>query len=101
MARILNKIIRISRDTANPAPIPRIMDPKYRIRFSALNSLKIFPFVSPISWNSPISRLRRLMKIVLAYNRKMATMATSSTEDEPMAAPPFTEPATSSMDGSY
>ncbi|MNL49186.1 hypothetical protein D3C87_1720980 [compost metagenome] len=49
IARILKKIIRISRDTANPTPIPRSMDPKYRIRFSALNSLKIFPFVSPIS----------------------------------------------------
>ncbi|MNV84407.1 hypothetical protein D3C71_1782780 [compost metagenome] len=44
--------------------------------------------------------LRRLIKIVFAYNRKIATMATSRIEEVPMAAPPFTEPATSSMEGS-
>ncbi|MNC31467.1 hypothetical protein D3C75_797900 [compost metagenome] len=97
---ILNRIIRISRDTAKPAPIPTTMEPKYRIRFSALSSRKILPLVSPINWNRPISRLRRLMKMVLAYSRNMATITTSRTEEAPMAAPPLTVPSASSIAGS-
>ncbi|MNW10013.1 hypothetical protein D3C71_2071430 [compost metagenome] len=77
------------------------MDPKYKMMFSAESNPKILPLVRPINWNNPISRLRRLMKMMLAYSRNTATIATSTTEDAPMAAPPLIVPATSSIAGSY
>ncbi|MNW64549.1 hypothetical protein D3C74_428430 [compost metagenome] len=39
--------------------------------------------------------------MVLAYNRKIPTIPINNTEDAPMAAAPFVEAATSSMEGSY
>ncbi|MNP84614.1 hypothetical protein D3C76_1839990 [compost metagenome] len=44
---------------------------------------------------------RRLIKIVLAYNRKIETITTSKTEAAVMAAPPLIELSSSSIEGSY
>jgi len=45
--------------------------------------------------------LRRFMKILLAYNRKIETIATRSTDAVCIAAAPFIDPFVSSIDGSY
>ena len=58
-------------------------------KFSTERMRNIFPFVIPTSWNKPISLLRRLMKILLAYSRKIETIATRSTDAARMAAAPL------------
>ncbi len=62
---------------------------------------KMCIFVMPINRNKPISRPRRLIKMVLAYKRNTDTIATSSTEAARIAAAPFMELFISSSAGSY